>query len=81
MATKHKVIDKHGVPHKRVSMNRVYAYAVVTWYRPYEFRGETIYPSASATWCSRLDLAQKEFNRRRGYANVTDVEIIPATIG
>jgi hypothetical protein len=61
MATKHTVTDSKGQTHKRVSQNRVYAFAVVYHRSEQTGRDGRVWPAFSdAKWCSRRDLAEKE---------------------
>jgi hypothetical protein len=85
MPYKHLVYDKFGKAHTRTSAERKYPFAVIRHWEAYDFGSDgdpnfarrEILAGASATWCSRADLAQAQARAARSRNHTSDVEIIP----
>jgi hypothetical protein len=83
MPFKHLVYDKFGRAHTRTSADRQYGFAVVRHWDAYTyqpFQGSPavrdIPAGATATWCSRADLAQAQARAARQLSRTADVEIL-----
>ena len=84
MPFKHSVTDSHGNVHTRTSAARSYSFAVVRRWEGYNVEiGDGIIRQveggASASWCSREDLARKEAAKYIGSDRFIDAEVIPCT--
>jgi hypothetical protein len=80
MSTKHQVVDSRGQTHKRISLNRVYAFATVTHYPDWKspIDGQRHPGYSKAEWSATLQNA--EYAKRRSERCGRQAEIIAAVI-